>query len=118
MINIYRIINSCGSTVYVGSTEKKLETRFKQHLKDVKLEEKYEYLQNNNCEIVLIKQVEESERFKIEQVYIDFYKPILNQIRAKRKTEKEALKDAKNIIKNLNKPKKDFKFNKFNKRFY
>ena len=74
MIKIYRIINkSTSETVYIGSTSRTLEKRFKEHLNDFLRPDKQTYLKENDCFISLICECEVEERKDMENKYIKLF---------------------------------------------
>jgi excinuclease UvrABC nuclease subunit len=67
MTKIYKIVNKkTKEIIYIGSTKQSLNQRFTQHLKDSKNIKKQTYLLKNECEIDLITEVSDSQRYIIE----------------------------------------------------
>lgn len=104
---IYAIMCSLTETyVYVGSTKRTLDERLGEHRKDVKHPEKLSWLFKNNHEIVLLEEnLTEFGCLNREQYYIDIWNTanLLNRQRAVKKSYSDALKDAKQRIKDMKK---------------
>jgi hypothetical protein len=67
MTKIYKILNKKTKEImYIGSTKQSLTQRFTQHIKDKKNIKKHSYFLKNECEIDLIAEVSDSQRYIVE----------------------------------------------------
>ena len=108
---IYIIKNYVNNLLYVGSTTRNLEARFKQHKHDInkypnfKLYKAMQEFQHNNFYIILIEELDIEtiqDLRKIKGQYIKLIKPTLNKNIAGR-SMKEYKEDNYNTIKNIKK---------------
>lgn len=108
---IYQIINTItNEIVYVGSTDRDLPTRYREHLNDPDYPEKSEYLKSHNCDIQHLLYATEESHLTREQTFYRKLKPLFGKKNAKSThtdavlKQKEAEAKCKAIIKRGKKP--------------
>lgn len=92
--------------VYVGKTKRELWLRLQEHEKDYKNIAKVNWFKSNNYDIFLLEEnIIDWQLPNREQYWIDFYGTynLLNKNRAEQKSYGDALKDAKERVKQMKK---------------